>query len=297
MLKVKTPCSSANIGPGFDCMGIAFDIYNEFTFEKSDKNAYEGFAEKYCNDNNLVYKSYKTATEMLGKTPFSLKIGFKGEIPAARGLGSSSTCIVAGVAAAYHFAGVDYTKNDIAKIAGIIEGHPDNVAACVYGGFVDTVFVEDDGQEKLLAEKFHIDESFNFYVLIPDFELSTKQSREVLPKSFPITTAKKNIANIPLLIRAFERGDCELLKFASEDWLHQPYRGGIIPEFFDICKQARELGACAVFLSGAGPTILVVSAKEIGDGLKKVAADKQNVWTLKKVNVDFDGLKIEKQFK
>ncbi len=291
MLKITTPCSSANIGPGFDCLGIAFNIYNTFTFEKSEKLRFEGFAEKYCNETNLVYKSYKTAMEKLGKTAEPLKIGFCGEVPTARGLGSSSTCISAGVAAAFELSGAKYTKQDVAKIASEIEGHPDNVSACVYGGFVASAIYADDDGEVLAVENFKIDDGFKFYALIPDFELSTKQSREVLPKAVSMTAAKKNLANMPLLIKALENGNETLLKFASADWLHQPYRGGIINGFFQIQEETSKLGA-SMFLSGAGSTILIVSKKEIKADLQKIVSVLENEWQVKPIKVDYDGLKI-----
>lgn len=294
MLKIKAPCSSANVGPGFDCLGIAFNIYNEFSFELSDKNQYVGFAERHCNDNNMVYQAYKATMEHLAQPVLPLKISFNGQVPNARGLGSSSTCVVAGVVAAYEFACKQYTKNDIAHMAALIEGHPDNVTPCVYGGFVDAVMVVDGNKEKLLVENFSVHESFNFYALIPDFLLGTKQSRDVLPKTFSLTTAKKNVANLPLLIRAFERGDGKLLSFASEDWLHQPYRGGIIPGFFDIQSKAMQIGADAVFLSGAGPTMLVVSQKEIESELKEVVANKQETWQVKQIKIDYNGVVVLK---
>lgn len=294
MLKIKAPCSSANIGPGFDCLGIAFNIYNFFTFERSEQNQYIGFAEKYCNDNNMVYKAYKTAAESLGAEVLPLRIGFEGEVPAARGLGSSSTCIAAGVAAAYELSGREYTKNDIAYTAGLIEGHPDNVSACVYGGFTDAVMTVDGDKETLIVENFRIDDSFVFYALVPDFELSTKQSREVLPKSAALTTAKRNLANMPLLIKAFADGNDRLLRFAAEDWLHQPYRGGIINGFFDIKTSAEEAGASAVFLSGAGPTVLVVAKRDMQTDLEKIVGRQQDKWQVKNIKVDFDGLTIEK---
>ncbi|MBE5748771.1 MAG: homoserine kinase [Clostridiales bacterium] len=294
MLKIKAPCSSANVGPGFDCLGIAFNIYNEFCFEPSDKTQYVGFAERHCNDNNMVYQAYKTTMESLAKPVLPLKISFNGKVPNARGLGSSSTCIVAGVAAAYEFAGMQYTKNDVAYMSALIEGHPDNVTPCVYGGFTNSVMVADGEKEILLAENFSVHESFNFYALIPDFALSTKQSRDVLPKSFSLTTAKKNIANVTLLVRAFERGDGRLLSFASEDWLHQPYRCGVIPGFFDIQSKAMQAGANAVFLSGAGPTMLVVSQNEIKDQLNEVVAGQQANWQVKQMKIDYNGLVVIK---
>lgn len=294
MLKIKAPCSSANVGPGFDCLGIAFNIYNEFCFELSDEIEYVGFAERHCNNNNMVYKAYKATMESLAQPVLPLKISFNGQVPNARGLGSSSTCIVAGVAAAYEIAGKQYTKNDVAHMASLIEGHPDNVTPCVYGGFTDAVMVMDGENEKLVAENFSVHDSFNFYALIPDFLLGTKQSREVLPKSCSLTTARKNIANVPLLIRALERGDGKLLSFASEDWLHQPYRGGIIPGFFDIQSKAMQKGADAVFLSGAGPTMLVVSQKEIEKELNEVVSTQQQTWQVKQIKIDYNGLVVTK---
>ena len=294
MLKIKAPCSSANVGPGFDCLGIAFDIYNTFSFELADKTEYIGFADRHCNDNNLVYKAYKTTLEKLGKPVVPVKIYFNGDVPNARGLGSSSTCIAAGVLAAFELSNTPYTKNDVAYISSLVEGHPDNVTPCVYGGFTEAVMFTDDEKEMLVVENFSVHDSFLFYVLIPDFVLSTKYSRDVLPKSFSLTATKKNLANVPLLIRAFERGDGKLLSLASEDWLHQPYRGGIIPGFFDIQQKVKQLGASAVLLSGAGPSILVVAQHDMQQQLEQVVAGLEQGWQVKPVKVNFDGISIEK---
>ncbi len=294
MLKIKTPCSSANIGPGFDCLGIAFDIYNYFTFKTGAHNSYSGFDEKYCNDSNMVYKAYKLAAESIGRQAAPVEISFHGQVPPARGLGSSSTCIVAGITAAYELAEVPYTKNDVAYAASLIEGHPDNVSPCVYGGFTSAVLTADGDKERLIVENFEVNKDYKFYALIPDFELSTKLSRDVLPKSVGLTAAKKNIANIPLLIKAFANGDGNLLHIASEDWLHQPYRGGMITGYFDIKERALDAGAYAVFLSGAGPTILVVSGKDIKSQLDSITKTSTSSWQVKEIKVDFDGVTVEK---
>lgn len=293
MLKIKAPCSSANLGPGFDCLGIAFDIYNHFTFEPSQANGYIGFAEKYCNDGNLVFKAYKTASEKLGKHVAPVTIGFHGDVPAARGLGSSSTCIAAGVVAAFELNGAEYDKNDVAYLAGLIEGHPDNVAPCVYGGLTDAVVVTDDEKEKLIVQQFDVSDKLCFYALIPDFELSTKQSRDVLPRSVPLTSAKRNVANVPLLLKAFATGDVELLSYAAEDWLHQPFRGEIIDGYFQIKQMGAENGVVTM-LSGAGPTMLAVCDKDVSDVLVNIVSTLKNDWQIKRLKVDLKGLEVTK---
>ena len=158
----------------------------------------------------------------------------------------------------------------------------------------NNMLTADGDRERLVVENFGIHKSYKFYALIPDFELSTKLSRDVLPKAVGLTAAKKNIANVPLLIKALENGDGDLLRVASEDWLHQPYRGGIIAGYFDIRQRALDAGACAVFLSGAGPTMLAVSTVDMKKQLADITSDMENTWQVKRIKVDFDGVTVER---
>ena len=290
MIKVTLPCSSANIGPGFDCLGIAFDIYNSFTFEESTMNEFIGFHDRYCDESNLVYKAFKWTLARLNKPAKKVKITFKGDIPPAHGLGSSSTCIIAGVIAAYEFSEIEWGKNDIAYFASLFEGHSDNVAACLYGGFTSSIIF----QESLIVKNFPVSEKYKFFALIPNFELSTKLSREAVPKTTLLVNAKRNLANVSMLMKAFETGDSQLLSVASSDYLHQPYRGMLISGYFQIYQECINSNVDAVFLSGAGPTMLAVATNDVKKCLEGIVSKQSTEWKIVPLKIDYEGMKIER---
>jgi len=291
MFKVTLPCSSANIGPGFDCLAIAFNLHNTFSFEETDKNEFVGFQDRHSDESNLVYKSFKWALERLHKPAKKVRISFSGQIPSAHGLGSSSTCVVAGVVAAFELSNMEWTKNEVAYLATLFEGHSDNVAASIYGGFTSSVVFQED----LIVKNFPVDSGYKFFAMIPDFELSTKLSREAVPKTTLLINAKRNLANMAMLLKAFETADSRLLSVASGDYLHQPYRGMLIDGYFQIYQEAVSTGADAVFLSGAGPTMIAVAKTDVKKTLESICSKQSSKWGVKELKVDYNGIKVEKK--
>jgi homoserine kinase len=294
MIKIKVPGTSANIGPGFDCLGMAFDIYNEFEFEEVDgENQYIGFAPEYCTGNNMVYTAVMTASHEIGYTPKGLSISIKEGIPVSRGLGSSAACIVAGVAAAGELSGQCFSAEDIFDIASAMEGHPDNVAPSVYGGM--TAAAKCGGHYR--SQSIKVAEGLAFYALIPDFRLSTKKAREVLPKNIPRSSAVFNVAAVSMLITAISSGDFEILRTALGDRLHQPYRSGLIPGFDEIIAMCQVNGSYGAFLSGAGPTVMAVTPENCPGFAEKMSAglsDMPDKWEVKRLKLDSQGLIIER---
>lgn len=283
---IKVPCSTANLGCGFDCMGLSLSLYNTFSFESSEKDALSGFGKNDIS-NNLVMYSYKKTFEVFNKAYVPCKISMIDcQVPSARGLGSSATCIVAGVLGANYMLKNILTNDDVCKIITMIEGHPDNVVPCFKGGLSISV-TKQDGEIINVSSK--ISEKLVIYALIPDFELSTKKARAVLPKQISIQDAISNMSRTAIAFRAFESADMDMIKEVFNDKLHQPYRFGLITGGEKVKKIAEDNGY-AVAISGAGPTLLALGTH---DGLEKIIPSKiDNVkWRVVKLSVS-DGAKL-----
>lgn len=248
MIKVKVPATSANLGPGFDVLGLAIDRYNIFTFVESAESKEE----------NLIYKSYRRVFEYLGKPLIPVKIQVNDNIPIARGLGSSAACIVGGIMGANEILGKPLDKEDILKLATEIEGHPDNVAPAIYGGLVVSVMEGD----KIHIAKLPIKNKLSFIALVPNFELSTSKAREVLPKRIDFKDGIYNVSRVSILLTALATGDSGLIKLGLQDKFHQPYRGKLIEGFDEIISAVNQKGALGCYLSGAGPTIMCIGPGE-----------------------------------
>ncbi len=287
---ITVSASSANIGPGFDCTGMALSRYNRFTFEEQEKAEFVGFDEEFSNENNLVYKGYQWALDFL-KAPQTKnwKISYSGEVPVGKGFGSSSTCIVAGVCAAFEAAGKEWNKADLARIASLFEGHPDNVCPAVFGGFAGALIEGDE----IYVSHFPIHEKLQFTALIPNFRLSTQKAREAIPKTQTLCNAQRNLARVLFLPEAFRTGDPALLQAATKDCLHQPYRAVLIEGYEEARNAALKSGALAVFLSGAGPILLAVSDKDLSAELSAKLASVPGGWHAEKIEVDREGIRLE----
>ena len=287
---VTVPATSANIGPGFDCLGIALNLYNKFIFEKKDDFEYINVLEKYANINNLVVRSAIKTYDYLKVDiiPFSLEESE--EVPISRGLGSSATCIVAGILAANYFAGEKLTLDEMLNIATSIEGHPDNVTPAIVGGLVFSS-IEEDGS--IIYRKLNWPKEWKLTVCIPDFELSTSISRSVIPKEIPLSDAIFNLKHSAMLIYAIETKDEELMKRALNDKIHQPYRMKLIPGMNDILESFKhEQGVLGAVLSGAGPTLLVISKDYNTD---KIKSNVKEIWNSFGISSEIRTLDIEEQ--
>lgn len=249
MFSIRVPATSANLGAGFDCLALAIDMYNTFTFTEAPR----GF-----RGDNLIYRSYYAVFEHLGAEIIDIKIDVDSNIPISRGLGSSASCIVAGVLAANKILNYPLSDGEVLNFANLIEGHPDNVSAALNGGI--TVSATESG--KVLTNKIIPADLFKLVALIPDFELSTKESRSVIPREISLDEAVFNIQRTALLLSSLINGNLDFLKLATEDKIHQPYRMKLIENSDEIFHIAYELGALAVFLSGAGPTIMCITKKD-----------------------------------
>ena len=259
-IKVSVPATSANIGSGFDALGLAVTLYNTVTFEDSDVlNISSADGTRIPRgESNLVYRSAKGLFDKVGKQIPPLKITQTNPIPMARGLGSSSACIIAGLLGANRMLGDVLNTQELLTLATAIEGHPDNVAPAMLGGFVTSVY--DEGQ--VYSVKKNIDEQLAFAAFVPDFRLLTSKARAALPDMVSHKDAVYNLSRAALATAAFCDGDYSLLGVATKDSLHQKYRLPLIDGGDEMFELAQDLGALAVYISGAGPTIMAVVPRD-----------------------------------
>lgn len=262
-ITVKVPGTSANCGCGFDCIGLAATIYNEFEFnfltEKSLNISATGEgADTIPNDDkNIVWQSARLLLDRAGASDIQgAEIRMVNRVPMSRGLGSSAAAIVAGLVGANAAVENHFSRNDILKFATEIEGHPDNVAPAIFGGFTVSVVDKNLVQTFSFVPKIKL----KLVVAVPDFPLPTKIARQVLPKVVPLKDAIFNVSRASMLIAALIEGKEKFLSFAFEDALHQPYRTKLVPGMEEVFAAAKNAGALGVALSGAGPCLIAFSS-------------------------------------
>ena len=254
---VRVPATSANLGPGYDCMGLALSMYSEFTFEEAESFSVTGCPEEFQNEDNLVLVAYRKAFGAAGKEPRPVKLSIAADVPVARGLGSSSACIIAGLLGANRMLGDILNTQELLTLATGIEGHPDNVAPALLGGLTSSVF--EKGQ--VYSVKRDVDQSLCFAAIVPDYKLLTEAARAALPEQVAHKDAVYNLSRAALVPAAFCEGRHDLLAIATEDRLHQPYRLPLMPGAKEVFALAKECGAKAVYVSGAGSTVMAVAER------------------------------------
>lgn len=266
-LVIQVPGSTANLGPGFDSIGLAVNLYLKLEVEKADtwevvmeSKELEVFPRD--ESNYLIQVANQTASKYNRKLP-SCRIKMKSEIPLARGLGSSAAAIIAGIELADVLGELNLTKEDKFRIAADIEGHPDNVGASLYGGLVIGSQVGEELEAVVCS-----DLQFELVAAVPKHELLTKDSRNVLPKSLPFSEAVRAGAISNVMVAALLKGDYALAgKMMKKDLYHQPYRRSLVPQLQNIEEIAYLAGAFGVALSGAGPTVICCCKNGQGGGL------------------------------
>lgn len=285
MISVRVPATSANMGPGFDSLGIALKLYNEYEFaEMNNGVVFEGVEEEFANKDNIILKAMEKTFNRYKYNYSGLLIRVvKQQIPISRGLGSSSSCIVAGIVGAMKLMGLAIDKNEVFEIAVEIEGHPDNVSPAIFGGMTVSIME----QNRPIYNCINVQPEIKFIALIPRFRLSTAKAREVLPEKLPLGDAVFNVGRTALLVSAFTNGRYELLKYASQDKIHQNYRSCLIDGFAEIYKASLDQGALACYLSGAGPTIMAIAEQE-----NEAFKDRINDF-IKENNYEYDVLELE----
>ncbi len=259
MIKIRVPATSANLGPGFDCLGLALDIWNEVKFEEADESIYqvtgEGADILNRRPKNLLTNSFKRVYELCGKPLNGINIQAHNNIMLNSGLGSSAAAIVAGIYGANEMLDKPLDTNAVLKLAAQIEGHPDNVAPAILGGLVVSATTENE----IITRRYEVP-SLTIVIVKPDVRWHTHTARSVLPKSVSREDAIFNIGRTALVIDALRNGDLELLQKVMDDRIHQSHRLKHIPAGIAAYKTAKQFGAAA--LSGAGPSIICFVPQE-----------------------------------
>lgn len=251
---VRVPATSANVGVGFDCLGIALDLTATFLMTPSERLEIVGCEERFRGEDNLVWQSYLDACERLGVEPMPLHITILSPIPLSGGLGSSSACVIAGIAGAMALSAGGFDRERALELACADEGHPDNVAPALLGGLVSS-FVDGD---KTTSTRMDVAHNLRFVAIAP--LRGTYGRRPPSPAHRGLRdTAVWQMGRLVALVRALELGDAELLGKACHDKLHEPYRAKLIPDYEALRTAAMDAGACAFMISGSGSTMIAVA--------------------------------------
>ena len=282
-MQVQVPATSANLGPGFDSLGLALGLHDRYIAQVLDEQVIdidisgEGADAIPRNEKNLVIKSMYKGFEFLGGKPRGIALRALNVIPHTRGLGSSASAIVGGLslARALVLGGNERMSNeDMLNLANEMEGHPDNVAAAIFGGATIAWQELQHGQNVALSVQVEVDPRISAIAFVPSTSVSTSKARKMLPDSIKHADAVKNSAHTALLVHALQHRP-DLLHTATEDFLHQSYRADAMPASFTLLMKLRNAGVAA-FISGAGPTILVLhtgGSAEV-DELTRAAGDR-----------------------
>ena len=256
MIKITVPATRAILGMGFVTLGMAVSLYSHFTFERAETLTITGCPEEFRNEDNLVYVSFVDALREWGEEPFPVAIDICTEVPVARGLGSSSTCVVAGIMAAAALTGHMVDRAELVRIATAVEGHPDNVAPAILGGAVCSFTPEGDLPRCL---RYEVSDRLRFITVIPPYEVHTSEARKVVPQEIPLSSAVWQMGRIAGMTRGLETGDADLIAAANDDRLQEPYRRPLIPDYDDIRRVCLEGGAKTLWISGSGSTLMAVT--------------------------------------
>lgn len=291
MIKVQVPATTANLGPAFDAVGMALQLYNTVEMEETPAGLIievegQGSDSIPKDETNLVYQLAKATLDKVGYQPSGLRIKLINNIPVASGLGSSAAAIIGGMVAANKLAGERLTTSDLLVLANTREGHPDNVAAALMGGIVVAV-AEGNRVESF---RFTPPKDLRVVVAVPQFPMSTKMARSILPSGVSFQDAVFNVGRTALLVASLAKGNLEGLLMGTEDRLHQPYRSHLIPGMTEVLAAVKQAGAKGVALSGAGPTLIAFTA----GGEAKVACAMRDTWSAQGVHVEVMVLKPDR---
>ena len=261
-VEVRAPATTANLGPGYDCLGMALDIWNRLTVSTLPAGSTptvqvngEGEGELAGDTDNLTYRAMAFLYDEADTPIPPLELVCQNGIPLSRGMGSSAAAIAGGLVAANALLDEPFSANDLLEMAATIEGHPDNVAAAVHGG-LRLVVMEDN---QIYTAPIRIPAELQAVLFIPENRIATVDARRVLPTEISVADAVYNMSRAALLVAAMEGNRPEYLKIATQDRLHQPYRETIFPPMKVIFAAARDAGALGVFLSGSGSTIMALT--------------------------------------
>ena len=293
-MTISVPATSANLGPGFDTLGLAVDLRNRVEFHPSKFFSVsikgEGEDNPRLKGNNLFISIFNEHYARLTKHKQNFKFTFYNQIPMSRGLGSSSAVIVSAVASAHEAANIRVSKRRILNHALVYEPHPDNITPAVMGGF-NVATIE---KNKVFSQKKHLPNYLKAVVVIPNKQMNTSKSRSVLPKSYSKENAVYNLSHSALTVAAFFNEDWEMLKLAAQDRFHQKARMKTLPELFSVQKVAYESGALMSTLSGSGSTFFSLTYDEDAAMIANKMRQKFPDFAVKILDLDNNGLVVER---
>ena len=287
MIRIKVPATSANLGVGFDCMGLAVSLYSTIDFEQSSqKLIISGCDEQFQNEQNLIYQAFVRGCQFLNQPIPNVKITIDNHVPVSRGLGSSAVCIVGGLMGANLWFDSPLNKEEILTLATEMEGHPDNVAPAILGN-LNVSFT--DSLENIQNVAFKVSSDLFFVALIPNYQLSTKKARQVLPKSMDYQTVSYQVGHAVALSKALEIGDLQLIRQAIIDKMHEPFRSKLIPDYSAV-KSICEKDGGVLYISGSGSTLMAITSN-LNDAQKIIDETKKSFpnWETHLLSVDTKG--------
>jgi homoserine kinase len=300
MIKIQVPATTANLGPGFDCLGLALKLYLNLEIEEIEEGLvieYHGEgADKFsAKKDTLIEKSAEIVLKKTGwdKSKKGLKIKVFNQIPITRGLGSSASAIIGGIVGAAKLYNINLTNQEILELALPLEGHMDNIVPALIGGLT---LAYKTGQEEIKWAKIKTPLDLRVVVAIPDFTLCTGEMRKALPQKVTLPEAVFNLSRSALLVNALQNSDWDVLAEAMEDRLHQPYRAPFIPGIEDMFSQIKKTGLAGVALSGSGPSVVSLTKKGqeevIGKLIKNTFLNAGITCRTLTLEVDLEGTKL-----
>lgn len=300
MIHIRVPATSANMGPGFDSIGVALTLYNHIWVEEIPSGVQIEIKKEQpipipTDENNLIYRTMQHFYTQKNLPMPGVHIIQSDDIPMVRGLGSSAACIVGGLLAANALAGNPCTKDELAVMAANLEGHPDNSNPAIFGSLVVGAMEE----KNMKHVRLELPEDLIFAIMVPDFPVSTEKARGVLPDAYSRSDVVFNVSRAALLVASLLTGKYDNLKMAMQDCVHQPYRKVLIPHMEDIFAQAEQNGALACYLSGAGSTLMAMITKDKADAFQKAMTDYlatlPHHWQLQLLQPDMEGAAVMTQ--
>jgi homoserine kinase len=296
MVKIKVPATTANIGPGFDTLGLALNLFQTITIEKKESKEKEIIWPDevlVSNQENLVIKALEHALALKNQSDLGYTLTMLStEIPISRGLGSSAAAIVSGLYAANYLLGYVFSQQELINIATALEGHPDNVTPAILGNLVIASSIHNE----VIHASVPFPNDLELVVLVPSFKLNTSESREILPKTYTKEQCVSNISRVSLLIHSLLTKDYTHLKIALNDFIHQPYRFTIIDDSQLLIDELVASQAYGYFLSGAGPTIIAIIDKGLIGFQKSInilGKGFQHHWQILTIDVNKSGAIVE----